>query len=124
MKERRHFPRYSCDFELQISSPQAGRVHPVQSHDISEAGISLMVSQSVKTRLAQEGTTLDIGNKFILLVPATDSHPGEPQKIECQVMHVRRLSQELYQVGAWLNSSSAAELSSWSDLLSNASQTE
>lgn len=109
MSERRHFPRYTCDLELQIQSPQ-GQYHPVKGNDISEAGISLIVPQSVKTGLANEGISLDIAKKFLLQLPDCKNMAGEKLEIECQIMHVRRLSQEIYLIGAWFNSAEAAEL--------------
>jgi len=119
MDERRHFPRYACDLELQIQSPN-GRGHPVRSNDISAAGISLRIPQSVISELASEGASLDIGNTFVLLLPTTGKHVGEKPGIECRVMHVRRLSQDYYLIGAWFNSALAADLLEKCTLLVNA----
>ncbi|WP_455198515.1 PilZ domain-containing protein [Kaarinaea lacus] len=109
MTERRHFPRYACEFDFMIIA-EPDQYYPVTANDISEAGISLSVAQSVMHSLAEANSALEIGNKFLLAQTDRDtpaSAPGEP--VHCQVMHARRLSQDFYLIGAWFNNNSTIE---------------
>ena len=109
MTERRHFPRYACELDFMIIA-EPDLYYPVTATDISEAGISLTVSQSVMNSLAEANTTLEIGNKF-LLAQTERYEPANAieQSIPCQVMHARRLSQDFYVIGAWFNNTSSTE---------------
>ena len=100
MQERRHYPRYSCDAQLRICG-SADHQYVVEANDISEAGISLTIAQSVVTNLSSQGVSLDIGSKFDLLLPVVGNDAGESTTICCQVMHARRLSQDYFFIGAW-----------------------
>jgi c-di-GMP-binding flagellar brake protein YcgR len=123
MIERRHFPRYSCELQLGICSPENG-IYSVQANDISNAGISLMVSQSVLSRLSAEGLSLETGTRFQLTRVLNNTDPEAAQtRFACQVMHVRRLSQEHYLIGAWFNDMEDTERHALQTLIDNARNT-
>lgn len=122
MNERRHFPRYTCEIEFRVKNTSE-QDYRVQANDISEAGISLVVSQSTITGLANNGLSLEIGSKFQLM--PCDGSESSPRAVtlKCQIMHVRRLSQEHYLIGAWFNASNPDEQADINSLLGKARHT-
>lgn len=115
-QERRHYPRYQFTRPLQISQPGTGS-YPVQGNDLSEAGVSLRVSQAVMVKLSSEGGGLHTGSHFLLELPDEDNNTSP---IACQVMHARRLSQDSYLVGAWYADPHTGQLPALRALLDNA----
>ena len=101
MKERRLFPRYSFTQSVELRGPRGARFD-ARSSDISDVGISLLMSRDAVVALAQGGSILTTGDRFQVLMPGTLNASLEGGlTLECRVRHVRRLSREEYQVGAW-----------------------
>ncbi len=122
MIERRHFPRYTFELEFRVVN-QSDQDFRVRANDISEAGISLAITQSVINGLADQGIGLEISNKF-QIIPVNEYENMQPGVfIECQVMHIRRLSQEHYLIGAWFNATSSSQQEQINLLLKNARHT-
>jgi len=116
MIERRFFPRYHCGIQLKL---HAGEDHEflVDANEISEAGLSFMITLSILNSLADSGHAMEIGNKFQISIP---SDAQFEMCIECQIMHIRRLSQEQYLIGIWFGQLTDQEQAIISRLISNA----
>lgn len=122
MIDRRHFPRYNCQAQFRIITPDE-QVFAAEACDISDAGISLTISHAVITGLSNTGLHLDVGEKF-QLSPLLISQGNALQdiQIDCQVMHIRRLSQDHYLIGAWFNEPDKTALAYINRLIQNAHQ--
>ena len=64
--------------------------------------MSLLMTRDSVVALAQGGSVLTTGDHFQMLLPGTlNASVAGGLTLECRVRHVRRLSREEYQVGAW-----------------------
>ncbi len=97
MIDRRFFPRYSCEMQLKINThDEQGFI--VEANEISEAGLSFKITLTILNSLFNIGCSMEIGDRFVMTIPADNQFGLD---IECQIMHLRRLSQENYQMGVW-----------------------
>ena len=100
-EDRRISPRYSYTQSLELRGTDGARFE-ARSCDISAVGMSLLMARHVVVALAQGGSILTIGDRFQLLLPGTlNPSLDGGLTLNCRVRHVRRLSREEYQVGAW-----------------------
>ena len=100
-EDRRISPRYSYTQSVELRGPDGARFE-ARSCDISAIGMSLLMTRDVVVALAQGGSILTTGDHFQLLLPGTLNPSLEGGlTLDCRVRHVRRLSREEYQVGAW-----------------------
>ena len=116
MIERRFFPRYHCEMQFKLHGEKDQEFF-VNCEEISEAGLSFMVSLSILNSLADAGQAMEIGNRFQITLPAD---PQFELSIECQIMHMRRLSQEHYLIGVWFGKLSEQDRAIMDRLISNA----
>lgn len=111
MQERRLSPRYAYAQPVELSDRRGVR-YQGRSSDISVTGIGLLLSRNVVVALAQGGSILTTGDRFQLILPGTLNPSSQGGlTLECRVRHVRRLSREEYQVGAWFVDPSAGQKS-------------
>lgn len=100
-EDRRISPRYSYAQSVELRGPDGARFD-ARSCDISAIGMSLLMTRDVVVAIAQGGSILTTGDHFQLLLPGTLNPSLEGGlTLDCRVRHVRRLSLEEYQVGAW-----------------------
>ena len=79
------------------------------------------MTREVVVALAQGGSTLTTGDRFLLLVPGTlNSSLEGGMTLACRVRHVRRLSREAYQVGAWFLDPTAGQQAGLAALVESA----
>lgn len=116
MIERRFFPRYHCEMQFKLHGEKDQEFF-VNCEEISQAGLSFMVSLSVLNSLADTGNPMEIGNRFKITLPAD---PQFELSIECQIMHMRRLSQELYLIGVRFGKSTDQDRAIIDRLVTNA----
>jgi hypothetical protein len=99
--DRRISPRYSYTQSVELRGLDGARFE-ARSSDISAVGMSLLMAREVVVALAQGGSILTTGDRFQLLLPGTLNLSLEGGlTLDCRVRHVRRLSRDEYQVGAW-----------------------
>lgn len=109
MQERRLYPRYSLSLPVEVRSQQGERFD-AHSWEVSSVGIGLQMSRGTVVALAETGSILTTGDQFeVIMADAADPYFGDSLRVDCRVRHVRRLSQEQYQVGAWFADPSPAQ---------------
>jgi len=121
MKERRSAPRYTCQTAINVHSTD-NHTHSAQACNISEIGISFYLDDKEILNLYNEGVILNIGDAFNLTFKS--NHNNSNSAIHCLVKQVRRLSQNMYLVGAWFNHLKAEEQLIINNLLKEARTAE
>jgi len=110
MNERRLPLRYACSHPVELRDRRGVR-YQGRSSDISISGIGLLLSRNVVVAMAKGGSILATGDRFQLFLPGTLNPSSQGGlALECRVRHVRRLSREEYQVGAWFVDPTAGQL--------------
>ena len=117
MQERRLFPRYMFERQVQLRGPR-GETFDARGCDLSIAGIGLQLRRPVVQALAQGGSVLTIGDPFELILSTAGDHARwAGLTLACRVKHVRRLSQEEYLVAAWFSNLDSAQKAALETLL-------
>jgi len=116
MIERRFFPRYHFEMQLRLHGGEE-QEFSVDANEISEAGLSFMIPLSILNSLAGSGHAMEIGNKFKISIP---SDAQFEISIDCQIMHIRRLSQQHYLIGVWFGQLTDQEQAIIKRLVNNA----
>lgn len=114
MKERRFAPRYPCNFEIQVVSPEGQQV--ALACNISTSGIAVQISRDILQHIGVDQQLLNIGDELQLQLPPTGSRESNNLAYRGQVQYIRRLSQESYQLGlqfAALDNRQLARLDQW-----------
>jgi len=101
MEDRRLSPRYACTQPVELRDRRGVR-YQGRTCEISNSGISLLLSRNVVVAMAQGGSILTTGDRFKMILSGTlNPSPQGGLTLECRVRHVRRLSREEYQIGVW-----------------------
>ena len=123
MQERRLYPRYPFEQPVELRGPKGDRFQ-ARTCDISVAGMGVQLSHAMVVALAQGGMLLTTGDDFRLVLPGTlnDAMKGE-LTLDCRVKHVRRLSQNDYQVAVRFVDPTAGQRAGLATLVEGAKST-
>ncbi|MDZ7751000.1 MAG: PilZ domain-containing protein [Gammaproteobacteria bacterium] len=99
MQERRLSARYRCRCPAAVQGPNS-EYRDMEIREVSLTGLTLWVRREVVLALAQAGSILTLGDRIHVSSRGAGVEDGAPEvALPCRVQHVRRLSQDRYQVG-------------------------
>ncbi|MCB1774868.1 MAG: PilZ domain-containing protein [Gammaproteobacteria bacterium] len=109
MEERRLFPRYPFEHDVELSNAD-GAVAAAQTSELSAVGVGMLVSRDGVIALAQGGTLLTPGDALVATLPEPRGPDGRwLTRVACRVKQVRRISVDRYVVSAWFEDASDAQ---------------
>jgi len=92
--------RFPCRWPVEVQSPRGERFF-AQASEISGGGIGVLVDHVAAVHLAPGGGVLSPAAPVVrlLLHPSGKEDPGSDLRLDGQVRHIRRLSQQQYLIG-------------------------
>jgi hypothetical protein len=100
MLARRLMPRFPCRWPVEVQGPRGERFF-AQASEISGGGIGIVVDHVAAVHLAPGGSLLSPAAPIVavLVHPSGKEDPGSDLRLDGQVRHIRRLSQQQYLIG-------------------------
>lgn len=120
MEERRLFPRYTFEHDVELSNAD-GAVVGARTSELSAVGVGMLVSRDGVVALAQGGSLLTPGDPLVAMLPEPRGPDGRwLTRVACRVKQVRRISVDKYVVSAWFEDASDVQQGAIARLLEQA----